>query len=128
MAKRKKRSQGKEQPAAGGENAAGKSISKSDALREAIRELGEDAKNSDLADYIRSKHGEQAVPASFTVAKSTILKKLRQGAPARGRRDAQPVSATSNAGGISLGDLRQIKDLARRYGKDPIKEVLDLLG
>jgi hypothetical protein len=43
---------------------------------------------------------------------------------------ARPASAPSSftGRGISLEDLRQIKELAGRYGKDQIKGFLDLLA
>jgi hypothetical protein len=45
-------------------------ISKIAALKEALRELGDDAKNSDLEKWIREKYGKEAVSANMSVAKS----------------------------------------------------------
>jgi hypothetical protein len=52
-------------PATNGQ-AAGPAISKTDAMRKALRELGRDAKNSDLEDYIRSKYGAEVVPGNIS--------------------------------------------------------------
>jgi hypothetical protein len=114
----------------------GQGISKVDAVVDALQQLGENASNKDLGDYIRSKYGEQLLPGNFTVTKSAAKKKLRQGGGKRkgrrgGRKAAAPPApppSPSTGGGISLEDLRQIKELAGRYGKDQIKGVLDLLA
>jgi SOS response regulatory protein OraA/RecX len=123
-------------PAAVGTNGktAGQRGFKYEALREALRELGEGAKNKDLEAYIRSKHGAAAVPANLSVAKSNVLKRLRAGkgkarraaAPAKAKVAPQTASATT--GTFSMDDLRQVKDLATRLGKDRLKEIADLLA
>jgi pyruvate/2-oxoglutarate dehydrogenase complex dihydrolipoamide acyltransferase (E2) component len=111
--------------------AAGPAISKADAMRKALRELGRDAKNSDLAEFIRSRYGEDAVPRNLSVAKSVALKKLRQAArkkaaaPAGEKPAATP--APTPTGTITLDDVRQVKELTERLGKDGLKEMVDLL-
>ncbi len=106
----------------------GATITKVDAMQEALQQLGKDAKNRDLEEYIRSKHGEGAVPSNFTVTKSAVMKKLRQGRRA-GRKPAGQATPSSPAlKSIRLEDLREIKGLAGRYGKDQVKGLLDLLA
>jgi hypothetical protein len=138
MPRRKKQTAAREpntaNAAAGNGKAPGQRGFKYEALREALRELGQDAKNKDLEDYIRSKHGPEAVPANMSVAKSNVLKKLRAGkgkakrtaAPAEAKAAPKPASAIT--GSFSLDDLRQVKALAGRLGKDHVKELVDLLG
>jgi hypothetical protein len=111
--------------AAGGTNgkAAGQRGFKYQALREAIGALGRDAKNKDLEEHIRSKHGPAAVPANMSVAKSSILKQLR-----RGGAKAAPKPTARATDSFSIDDLRQVKELAGRLGKDRVKELVDLLG
>jgi hypothetical protein len=60
------------------------------------------------------------------------LKKLRAGgrkkaaAPVQEKPAARP--AETATGTISLDDLRQVKELAGRLGKEHIKELVDILG
>jgi hypothetical protein len=142
MPRRKKQAEATEKPAAeststaGGPNgkAAGQRGFKYQALREALQELGTDAKNNDLAAHIRSKYGAAAVPANMSVAKSNILKKMRgrkgkakrAGAPAKAK--AGPTPSSAGASSVSMDDLRRVKELAVRLGKDRLKEMADLLG
>jgi hypothetical protein len=55
----------KQVTAAPSQEVAEEKVSKSSALKEALRDLGEDAKNSDLEDWIRKKYGDDAVPANM---------------------------------------------------------------
>jgi hypothetical protein len=127
----------KKQPANPKATGNGATISKVDAMQAALQELGLDAKNKDLEGHIRKKFGPRAVPSNFSVTKSAVMKKLRERAAApqpvvpppatpAPPSPLRPVIAT--AGGISLEDLRHIKELAGRYGKDQVKGVLDLLA
>src|SRR5262249_38116614 len=104
-----------------------------------LKELGHDAKNADLEAHIRSKHGPAAVPGNMSVAKSGILKELRGGKARRKKRGRPPAqgpkpaplattAAASSSEKVPLSDLRQVKELSRRLGKDRLKELADLIG
>lgn len=105
-------------------------ISKVDAMTEALKIRGEKAQNTDLEDYIRAKYGEAAVPANISVAKSSALKRLRESQPARepAKAKVETLMVSSTPSGIDLDDLQQIKDLAGRYGKDQVSKALDLVS
>jgi hypothetical protein len=125
-------------PAAGATNgkAAGQRGFKYQALREAIGALGRDAKNKDLEEHIRSKHGAGAVPANISVAKSNILKQMRgrkgkakaKKAAAPAEVKGAPMPAARATDSFSMDDLRRVKELAGKLGKDRVKELVDLLA
>ncbi len=126
MAKAKaKRASAKEN----GSQEAPPAISKVDAMTEALKQRGEDAKNTDLEDYIRTKYGEATLPANISVAKSSALKRFRGDQPVREpAKKAKTPMASSSPSGIDLDDLQEIKDLAERYGKDQVAKALDLVS
>lgn len=53
-------------------------ISKVDALRQAMKAVGAKAKNQELADWIKSKYGTEAVPSNISVTKSSLKKTKRK--------------------------------------------------
>jgi hypothetical protein len=118
----------KQATAALSQEAAEAKISKSAALKEALRELGEDAKNSALEDWIRKKHGAEAVPANISVAKSAA-KKAMAGQSQMIRRPRQAKEEATGArtpkNGSDAPGMVVLHQLVNLVGKDVAKKLID---
>lgn len=111
----------------------GKPMTKADALRRALADLGNDAKPVPLQEYIKTKFGIDMATSHISSAKTTLLK-----SKGKGKRGRKPKAATEPAttpapvrqasGGISLADIRAVKELAGRIGADKLKELAELLS
>ncbi len=106
----------------------GEKVSKSAAVKEALRELGDDAKNSDLEGWIRKKYGKEAVPANMSVAKSHA-KKVMAGQSQLIRRPRQPMgektSPASQKGSSDAPGMVVLQQLVDLVGKDVAKKLID---
>jgi hypothetical protein len=125
-------------------------ISKQEAVRRALAELGHDAKPTVIKGFVKDRFGIEMGTDHISTAKGEALRKARlQGtaAPARPAvqpsvaRQAEPVRATpappapaappSPAGGaggqaaIALEDILAVKDLVVRLGAGPLRALVD---
>src|SRR4051812_35875271 len=79
-----------------GEQAAkGGGISKVDAVRRALDELGKDAKPAEIRPYVKDKFGLDMTPEHITTCKGTILKQGGKGKPQAKAAAPKPAAPTA---------------------------------
>jgi hypothetical protein len=108
-------------------------MTKMEAVRRALSDLGKDAMPTQLQGHIREKYGIEMSIDHISVCKGKIL---RKGKKAKGRKPAAPKEAAAAPpakpvavrNGISLPDLRAIKELVARFGRSQLHDLIDLLA
>jgi hypothetical protein len=113
-------------------------MTKVEAVRRALKALGNDATPSQLQPYIKQTFGIEMTPAHVTTCKGGILRKgkkkpgpkpkvqppeplVRQSAPT-----PPPKPAAKN--GITLEDLQSVKGLIGRVGSEQLRRLIDLMS
>jgi hypothetical protein len=116
------------QPAADGA-AHGKAdgISNMEAVRRALAALGPKAHPPAIGAYVQQHFGRTIPPNHISSYKSTLTKKLRK--PGRPRAAANGTGRHNGGGsdGLSLKDLRAVKELANRIGVARFRELVEVL-
>ena len=109
-------------------------MTKTDAIRDALDDLGKKAKPLQLQEHIRSKFGME-ISTSHISSSKTGLVKNGAGKGKRGRKPkapGTPASTSAPAGrdsdGISVEDVRVVKELTHRIGADKVRALTDLLA
>jgi hypothetical protein len=114
-----------------GNEATGTPANKMDAVRQALGELGKDAKPRDIQQHIQERYGIAMTPEHVSTYKSSLL---RKGKGRRGRKpkgEGAPAPASPAARGeatIRLRDLRALKELADRIGGTRLRELAELVS
>ncbi len=124
-AKKKQRSQGSKQAQDNGTT-----ISKIDAMRETLKELGRKAMPLTIKDHLKSKYGIDADTTLISTYKSTLLNKRKRKA-LKGRREEGRAVATSPAissEGVTVEDIKAIKEMSERIGVDMVRDLAQVLG
>jgi hypothetical protein len=112
-------------------------ISKIDAVRKAMEELGKKAMPGEIQEYVKEKFGLEMSMSHVSNCKSALRKKKRRKAAAAGEAEsapapaAAPVKAASAPAGdesVSMGDIAAVKELVGRVGEDKLKSLIGLLG
>jgi hypothetical protein len=114
----------------------GKPISKLEAVKRSLAELGNDAKPGDLQAHVKKTFGLDMSPNHVSNCKSLLLGKGRRGKrrsrkvkPAVQETVAQLAAvAVTVRGGITLDDVRAVKELSGRLGADRMLELVKLVG
>jgi hypothetical protein len=126
----------KEAPAAASKMANGPTITKTEAIRQALEKLGPDAKPSSVIDFVRKKFNIEPSSQLVSNFKSTLAKKAeakrgpgrppksQAGTPAAAPRP----SKASSSGDISLDDLRSVKELVAKMGADKVRQLAQVLA
>jgi hypothetical protein len=121
-----------EAPKSGSGQRNGKALSKLEAVRRTMAELGNDAKPLAIQAHLKKTFGIDMDPKLISNYKN-LVKKTAGGKP-KGRKPkaaeaAQaPALRARTAGGISLDDIRAVKELSDRLGADKVRELVDLLA
>ncbi len=129
----------KKAPAAG--------MSKREAVKRALADLGRDATPSQLQPHIREKFDIEMTTDHISTEKGNILRKAQAAAkPTAAKplavqksaaREVEPKEATPQpqteptapqGDGISLGDIEAVKGLVERVGADSLKKLIDVLA
>jgi hypothetical protein len=112
-------------------------ITKMEAVRRALSELGKKAMPIQIQAWVKEKYGIAMSADHVSVCKGTILRK------ARGKRKAAAVTQPSAAqnseppeqarpapygNAISLDDIATVKSLVGRVGADSLKKLVDVLA
>ena len=112
------------------------SMTKQEALRRALIDLGKDAPPLQLQAHIKDKFGIEISTNHISAAKTDIVRKMAGGAkplPAKSvaKTPAAPKStATSNGkdgGTVALADVQTVNTLVGRVGANDLKTLIDLL-
>ncbi|HYT91227.1 MAG TPA: hypothetical protein VEL76_21110 [Gemmataceae bacterium] len=125
------------------------SISKKEAVRQALKELGKGAKPAAIKPFIKAKYGIDMTPEHITTSKGEILRgkggkgKAAKKQLAAPKAPAKPPLSTPSAatpaggtrassgnavGSISLQDVETTKDLVGRVGADSLRTLIELLA
>ncbi len=140
------------QPPAVPQQAAAKAnaISKKEAVRQALKKLGKDAKPAQLQPYIKATFGLDMTPEHITTTKSDLLrgkgnkgktkgKQQSTAAKASAKPSSLPQTATAAASGLRAGngnapgsirleDVEATKALLGRVGANSLRTLIDLLA
>src|SRR5262245_58867457 len=141
-AAKKKAAPPQEQPA-GNANGRGHmaepKISKLEAVRRAMAELGNKAKRGDIQAFIKEKFGSEMSPDHISTSKGEILRKARQARKpaakaarkeetARPQPQAAPAPPPAVWGGFGLEDLAAVKALLEKAGAERMRGLIELLS
>jgi hypothetical protein len=111
-------------------------ITKHEGVRQALTELGRDAKPLDIQKYVKDRFGFDMTVAHIYTSRSDILRKGVKKKSSKGPKieaAAQPQVeparvAQKSTAAVSLDDLRAIKGLVSRIGPEVVKTLIDLVG
>jgi hypothetical protein len=107
----------------------GEAISKMEAVRRALAELGKDAKPLQMKEYIESHLGVEMSTDHISTYKSTLLKAgAGKKKPGRKPKIAPLAARTTGKGSIDMQDIRAVKELADRIGADNVRQLVDVLS
>jgi hypothetical protein len=111
----------------------GEQISRMDAVQKALAKLGNDAKPTEIKEFVQTKFGIAIETSTISNYKGDILKKaagkssvLRQ--PADSSVSRTPASLAASPSGISTSDMRTMKELLDRIGAEDAREMIDILA
>jgi hypothetical protein len=112
-------------------------MTKNEAVRQALAELGPDAKPMQMRPFIKEHFGIDMTTDHISTAKGEILRKQkgkkksrpkpRAEQPPPGQPKKQPARAAA-PNGISLQDIETVQGLVGRVGAGPLKGLIDLLA
>ena len=120
--------------------ASGGRVNKMDLVRQAIKDLGGEATPKDLQDFLRDRFDVEMDKRVLSSYKTLILKKaagqssvIQQ--PVIQKPAVEPTSSAPTAvrkeepinGGISVEDIRDVKELADRLGPNKLRALVDVL-
>ena len=121
-------------------------ITKMEAVRRAMAELGNDATPTPIQAHVKQKYGLDMTKEHVSVYKRDILRKLGVGPKKARRKKAGPKKAAAKraapvqhaaastspprptggkAGGILLEDILAVKELVGRLGARPLHALID---
>jgi len=109
----------------------GAAITKTAAVKQALTDLGNDAMPVQIREHIRKKFGLVMDTNLISNYKSTLKREAGKKAAApqpKGRSVASPAKKIGAAGGISLDDIRAVKQLVARLGADRLRELAEVLS
>ena len=99
----------------------GKAISKMEAVRRTLADLGPDAKPADIQKHVKDKFGigmEMNMVSNYKSHLRTTTKKTTRG----------HVAPTKTAPGITLQDVQVVKELVGKLGVDQVRELAQVLS
>lgn len=106
----------------GGRQQDGGGPSKMQMVREAIGELGSDAKPKDIGEYVRTKYNTEIPPPMISSYKSTIT-------GGGGNRSRAGRGGAGGLGGdVSLTDVEAVRGLIDRLGADQLSRLVRVLS
>src|SRR5262249_42599402 len=117
-------------------------ISKLEAVRRAMAELGNKAQRGQIKDFIKERFGIEMTPDHISTSKGEIPRKRTQARtptakavaakePARPQAQRAPAPAAPPAraeGGIALEDIAAAKALVDRVGAEQLRALIEVLA
>jgi hypothetical protein len=113
-------------------------MTKVEAVRQALAELGPDAKPTQIQGHVKDKFGIEMSRDHVSVTKRQILKKAAgkkktpaQASAARQAGPAVPPQATAAkraSPGIGLDDIEAVKGLLERVGANALHKLIDVMA
>ena len=112
-------------------------LTKMDAVRQALKKLGKDAKAADIQKFVKGTFGLAMTVTHVYNCLSEIRKqaKKKRSAKSQGKKAAAsapapaaaPARQSTGKGGISLKDMAVAKGLLERVGPDRLHALIDVL-
>jgi hypothetical protein len=106
-------------------NRANGAITKMEGVRRALTDLGKEASPKEIQDFLKSKFGIEMNPSMVSNYKSSLKSSGKAAKRLKAETPAVPLSA---AGGISLDDIRAVKEVVDKLGADKVRQLAELLG
>jgi hypothetical protein len=100
----------------------GKAISKMEAVRRVLADLGSDAMPGEIQKHVKEKFGIAMEPNMVSNYKSA-LKAANKSAVHR-----TPKAAAKATGGITPTDVQAVKELVDKLGSDQVRQLAEVLG
>jgi hypothetical protein len=100
-------------------------ITKTEAVKRALVELGQDAKPLELQKHIKTQFGIHMEPQHISNYKSSFKS---AGKSALIRKPASRRAPAAAGGGISLEDIRAVKQVVEKIGADKVRQLAEVLG
>jgi hypothetical protein len=100
-------------------------MTKIEAVKRALAELGPDAMPLKIKDYLDKNFGIQMDPQNISNYKSTLKTAERRGLI---RQPEAKAAAASTAGGFSLEEIQAVKEVADRIGADKVRQLAEVLS
>ena len=100
-------------------------MSKMDGMRRALAELGGDAQNQDIHKFLKSQLSID-MDLKMISGYKTYLKAASKSAAVR--KPAAPAAVPVVADGITLADVRAVKEVVNKIGADKVRSLAAVLG
>jgi hypothetical protein len=122
-------------------------LTKMEAVRRAVAELGKDAMPVRIQQFVKDRFGVEMTTAHISVCKGSILRErsgkgkkapVKPAAPAVATKKASPRSLVQRSAAaetpapsgdaVTLEDVRTVKELLGRIGTRNVRQLVDVLG
>jgi hypothetical protein len=100
-------------------------MTKFEAVRRALAELGTDAMPLTIKVYLKKNFGVDMEPQNISNYKSTL--KATERRVSNRRREAKG-AADASTGGFSLEEIQAVKEVADRIGADKVRQLAQVLS
>jgi hypothetical protein len=104
-------------------------MTKQDAVRQALSELGKDAMPTKIKGFVKERFGLEMTTDHISTAKSDILRRAGGKGKSVAKKPPQVQLAAPAKGGsksgIPLEDILYVKDLVGRLGAEPLRTLID---
>ena len=109
-----------------------KLTNKAEAIRRALVKLGKKAKPAQIQEFIKANFDVEMTTQTISVYKSARIRKSgKKGQPGRKSKEIGAVVETTKAAihdGVSLRDLRTLKEIKDRLGHAGMRELVALMA
>lgn len=111
----------------------GKPISKMEAMRQVFDAYGYEIKPLEIQGHLKKTFGIDMDPKVISSYKTSILskKKGKRGRKKMATSMGAPqvaVAPVARAGGITIDDIRAVRELANRIGADKVRQLAEVLA
>ena len=100
-------------------------ISKMEGVRRALAELGTEAGNKDIQAFLNSRFGIEMDTAMISNYKSSLK---AAGKIAVDPKPVEPVADAASSNGITLDDIRAVKEVIDKVGAEKVRQLTEVLG
>ena len=103
-------------------------VTKTEAVRRAMGELGKDASRPDIQKYVKDKFGYDMSPDHISNCKSDLRKRGKKQTTKKKPQAAATAAVATNGKGakaIPLADILAVKALVERLGAAPLRTLID---
>jgi hypothetical protein len=100
-------------------------ISKMEGVRRALTELGIEGSNKDIQTFLKSRFGIDMDLSMISTYKSNLKAAGRIGVH---RKPVDPAMHTTASNGITLDDIRAVKEVIDKVGAEKVRQLAEVLG